>query len=443
MCVFIIFLVVRAEHIKELTHAKRDVKTTKRLVEDFTSLKTIGSQLNDVSNLRSFWEYCIQFGGPNCDPFALDPDPIIVAYWMMNKAIENGNSNSRRNWMSGVTSWGKIHFHDQTFFKHKFFQNIWKLLETRYNKNHVNPPKAPVLLKMIVDYLKLIGCVPENYGDYNVHILRVGFYILINYFSISRPFELTITDQTVDEEIQIIMTGLRWGDIKLVRHSEYTKNYLELTINWFKNQKDRSEPKIIWMSTPVCGNKKCICIYCDIIKLWRVYKTACIRYYKVIQDKARIQMDKYGKLSSLLRKQIKNCAVTAKNYVFVGKNGAIWRPEKLNELIKDLANKLNLKNPERYRGYSVKVGAVSLCRQQNLDMLKVMRYVQWSVNNLPHVVARYISYEREELQIIPFEMIHGRNIPGGHCKNLRNDKYLPIKQIWSEDIEQVLCQRFV
>eukprot|EP01084_Bolivina_argentea_P049177 90479_1 len=130
-----------------------------------------------------------------------------------------------------------------------------------------------------------------------------------------------------------------------------------------------------------------------------------------------------------MKKKLKNCAVTSQNYVFVGENGAIWRPEKLNEIVKDLAVKLKLKNQDRYRGYSIKVGAVSLCRQQDLDMLKIMRYVQWSVKSLPHVVARYICYLREELQIIPFEMIHGRNVPGKLCINKRNDKYLPIKEI--------------
>eukprot|EP01084_Bolivina_argentea_P174498 302278_1 len=163
------------------------------------SNKTIGSQLNDVSYWRQYVTYCIQFGGPDCDPFAKDPNPIIAGYWMYSKAIEQGNSNSRRGWRSGLTSWGKAHFCEQTFFKDKFFRQIWRLLETRYNKDHVVAPKSPVLLKMIVDYLKLIGCIPENYDDYSkLNVLRVGLYVILNYFSISRPYELTKTDQTID-----------------------------------------------------------------------------------------------------------------------------------------------------------------------------------------------------------------------------------------------------
>ncbi len=61
---------------------------------------------------------------------------------------------------------------------------------------------------------------------------------------------------------------------------------------------------------------------------------------------------------------------------------------------------------------------------------------------MPYVVARYINYSRPELQIILFEMIHGRNRPGNRGINKRNDYKLPIKELWSEEVEHVLFQRF-
>ncbi len=63
-------------------------------------------------------------------------------------------------------------------------------------------------------------------------------------------------------------------------------------------------------------------------------------------------------------------------------------------------------------GYSTKIGALSLGRKQQIDILKIIKYVIWSIKNVPHVSARYRRFKRKQLQTIPFEMIHGTDKQG-------------------------------
>ncbi len=43
------------------------------------------------------------------------------------------------------------------------------------------------------------------------------------------------------------------------------------------------------------------------------------------------------------KKILKNTAVKNNTYIFVGKNGTIWGPAKINEIVKDLKKVLKLK----------------------------------------------------------------------------------------------------
>ncbi len=105
------------------------------------------------------------------------------------------------------------------------------------------------------------------------------------------------------------------------------------------------------------------------------------------------------------------------NHVFVGANGSIWGPPKVNEIVKELKRVLNLK--KNLKGYSTRIGAVSFCRKQQIDILKMIKYVIWSIKSVPHVSAKYMRYKRKHLQIVPFEMIHGADKAG---KPIINDR---------------------
>ncbi len=81
---------------------------------------------------------------------------------------------------------------------------------------------------------------------------------------------------------------------------------------------------------------------------------------------------------------------------------------------------------EELSGYSTRLGAVSLCRKQEIDILKVIRYVVWSVNSLPHISTRYMKFTIDDLKILPFEMIHGKNVPGKNFPSSTVGPYPPV-----------------
>ena len=103
---------------------------------------------------------------------------------------------------------------------------------------------------------------------------------------------------------------------------------------------------------------------------------------------------------------MKNLDVKSNIYGFVCLNGAIWKPSKITDLMRDFI-KLNKLNTLDYAPYSIRIGATSLCNQQEIDLLKLLKYVAYSISNLPHVQNRYIEFTLQELRIIPFEMLHG------------------------------------
>ncbi len=107
----------------------------------------------------------------------------------------------------------------------------------------------------------------------------------------------------------------------------------------------------------------------------------------------------------------------------------------MNEIVKDLKSVLNLK--QNLKGYSTRIGAVSLCRKQQIDILKIIKYVIWSIKTVPHVSAKYMRYKRKQLQIVPFEMIHGADKVGKPIINRRNG-VLERASLWSEDLAEIL-----
>ena len=141
----------------------------------------------------------------------------------------------------------------------------------------------------------------------------------------------------------------------------------------------------------------------------------------------------YGSERNRAFKIIENCDVVDENYVFVSDEGAIWRPDKLTQIMKEFGAILKLPHPQQVVPYSLRIGATSLANQQQIEILKILRYVVWSVNHLPHVVGRYIQFTIYDLMIVPFEMIHGCNRPGFKTKDLSQTVKLPVFNPWEGD----------
>ncbi len=293
-------------------------------------------------------------------------------------------------------------------------------------------PRDPLRVKWIARYCAKRGVVPATWWTCDLFAFKECLLLILTFFSISRPFEMSFTDKTENELWEIITTGLRWGDIKMEdTHREYIESYLHMVIRWYKNQMDRSTPKDIYMAPPTCGNSGCICYQLEYVAMFDIYKKRCKQYYIGLKSK----ISKMKKLTNTAKKMLDNLEVAPNKYIFVGKKGAIWGPQKINEIVKDVKKVLGLK--EELSGYSTRLGAVSLCRKQEIDILKVIRYVVWSVNSLPHISTRYMKFTIDDLKILPFEMIHGKNVPGQKLVN-RRFGHLKKATLWSKNVEQII-----
>ncbi len=74
---------------------------------------------------------------------------------------------------------------------------------------------------------------------------------------------------------------------------------------------------------------------------------------------------------------------------------------------------------------------MSICNQQQMDMLKVLYYVAWSLESMPHVSNRYCQYQESDFAQIPFEMFHGVENDLGTRVNRRRGKL--TKYEWHKD----------
>eukprot|EP01083_Nonionella_stella_P081230 223625_1 len=350
------------------------------------------------------------------DPDARSVSPSVAIFWQYARAQRLGNCNS-------YTSWGAAL---KWFFREVLYLKRRKL-------------RLPLLLRWIVQYLDGKGVSPSTWNTVDLDTLMESLLLLLLFFSISRPSELVFTDKTEDIELEIIRTGLRWSDVSFHNQNcAYTRQYMQLTIPWYKNQVFYGEPKLIYMAPPICTDTTHHCHKMDFFMMFQVYK----RRRTALYAKRRTDFErKCKKLSTSKRqkqqKYLWNLRPDGDAFVFVYSNGKIVRPTDLASLMKKFAKEIGMKNPNAYPSYSIRIGAVSLCAAQNIDPLKLLRYVIWSIKSLPHVAGGYVSYDIPKLRIIPFEMIHGRN--GKTCIDLSGNP-LAIVSVWDNAKTHVLWE---
>ncbi len=189
----------------------------------------------------------------------------------------------------------------------------------------------------------------------------------------------------------------------------YNRRYKKILIHWYKNQEFRNEPKEIFIAPPICENKTC---HCRILDYFQIYLIILQRRKALINKLKSDALYSTKQKTKTFKKRLSNLDTNANNYIFVGSNGAIWRPSKLSLILKELISTLKIADPQFYPSYCIRIGSTSLCHLQEIDLLKLIRFVVWSVKDLPHVSNRYINFSIKQLRILPFEMIHGRNRPG-------------------------------
>ena len=179
------------------------------------------------------------------------------------------------------------------------------------------------------------------------------------------------------------------------------------------------------MHVPCCSKGTACKSNCYLLDFYSMLKILRFRRYKLFNE---LNSKQNG--TNSWRKRRDNLGIGPLNYVFVGNSGAIWRPAMIGSIVKDVININNIPEPSNYASYSVRIGATTLANLQGINLLKLMRYVVWSIKSLPHVSGRYIMFNYLELGAIPFEMIHGVNIPGKQNVDRSNGKW-KVFNLWN------------
>ncbi len=345
-----------------------------------------------------------------------------------------GSCNSYKTWSAALSWWVNSCGEKPTYALNPVYKQVHDTMLKLYLKSR--GLRLPILLIWIVKYLKHLNVTPSTWNSIPLEILTKALLLLLAFFAITRPSELLFTDSTENKMWEIITTGLRWSDITLHNMDKrYIYQYMKIKIHWFKNQEFRNEPKIIYMSPPICDDKSCHCQYMDFFAIYCILQ----KRRNLVHEQLHNKVNKISNKSrnKALLKQYRNLNVGPSDYIFVGTKGSIWRPSKLTDIINELVVVIGMKNSDKYTSYSLRIGATSLCNQQEIDILKLLKYVAWSINKLPHVSNRYVMFDPLELSMIPFEMIHGRNRPGAMNKN-NSHKPLEIFNPWDGKSCEVL-----
>ena len=423
-CNDIIYIEITQDTVLKTEIGKRHPELAKRIAIDLCLSKTIDTKVNYASLLRSWWAFNIEHG---FDPFKPRIDPQVAIFWMFDRTYRLGSCNSHKMWGGALSWWVIAHNMKPVYYENQFYINLKKAMLKRYLRSR--KVRLPIEIQWIVVWIKKLNVTPENWYTVDLDSLTKVVLLLFIYFTLSRPNELLFTDKTENVNWEIKTTGLKWCDFKFDESShDEDEWFLQLKVKWFKNQVYHGEPKIVFMGKPTCGDLNCKCVLLDFYSMIKVLHLRRTQLW----DKLKLQKGT-KKCTKTWWKRYNNLGTHSNNYVFVGKNGAIWRPSILRSMVKNLISVNNVSDPECFVPYSLRIGATTLAHMQQIDLLKVMRYVVWSVNNLPHVSGRYIMFTHLDLCTIPFEMIHGGNVIGKKNVDRSGGKW-NATNIWSNKV---------
>ncbi len=414
--------------------AQIDPIIAEELCRDEFRSRRITTKCGYVSLIKDFLRFCSARG---INDASTNISPQLAIWWMRDRVRRLGSCNSESSWsaslswlissLGGTPTYYKDHFYQRA---HKNMIELWTIpVKTR----------KPIKIHWISAFLIHLNITPETWWTCDLELLTMAFLLLIAFFGIVRPAEILFSDSTENKKWEIISTGLKWSDITPKNtNKSYHRRYLQLYIRWYKNQEFRTEPKLLNMGPPTCNHKECKCHILNFYNMFFVLKKRRQTHIKKLVQILQYTTNK--KQRSLLEKRINILDTNPSNYIFVGLNGSIWRPAKLTQVLQQLTENLSIPNPEAYPSYSVRIGASSLCHQQRIDLLKLVRYVIWSTKKFPHVSQRYIRFTVANLRIIPFEMIHGANIKGLKCTD-RSKQQLTTFELTDQKVRAVLFDK--
>ena len=271
-------------------------------------------------------------------------------------------------------------------------------------------PKAQLQVIHIVRYLKQSLKIDMNN-------LRLASYesvikalcITLTFLTISRSTELLYSDKsdrTDKEALFEFYTGLRWRDICVKERDGFTSpKTMDIRVVWFKNQPNKEIPKVIRFASACCGKDQddCVCAYFDVQRLALRAKELRMNRHN---DFTPFRKSGTGVLGS---NQIAYLGTRREDYVFVNSRGTRMGYSQISNIVRDIDKVCSVSTAKLpLTSYSIRIGATSLAHHQDVDPLKVMRFVEWQPGNVT-MHAYYINYDEFQLATIPFEMLHGAN----------------------------------
>ena len=385
-----------------------------QMQRDLSRDNRIGTKCNHISIIKDWLIFCAKTG---LDPFSLNPIPKCIIYWLYdrtNRMVKGANSID--TWLNGFNFLiyclgGRPCYRTEDFKRRK------AILIKLYSKPRT--PTLPFPLLWLIKWIKCIGVTPLTWYTCEYDDLFKVLLVLFIFFTISRPGEIYYSNKTENINWDIITTGLCWKDIT------FSGNLMTLSINWYKNQVHYNVPKLIHIVPPVCLRSDCHCRILNFPKMFIVAKARRQALFtRLLLRRAR----RGPTISNAFQKKLKYLATNPNDQVFVTKEGSVWGYTRMRNLMREIHGKIKTKRPKMYPPYTLKRGAMSLVNQQKIPLLKVIKFVNWSVKSLPHMSQTYISISIPEMAVIPYEMIHGaiRNGNRANCVDLSNQKLVPF-----------------
>ena len=320
-------------------------------------------------------------------PFSFPFDTDTVQFWIASRAEKAGSISSIRTWISSLLWIGDTCKDPSKWRDTPIFRNFTESLQKQFEQP--SDPRLPFKLKHIKTYtISLL----ETYPDYESIPLNILLKIAISqlyFFTASRPCELIYTPSNKTKQ------GLKIRHCKFKQTDSINDNYYHLKIVSYKNQRYKRVHKNLYV-----GNSRCDKTYCDCTKL---NPAQWLRLYLKKRETISKQLAEngYSDLSRKLSTKIPN------NILLVWKNGKPFITSDLREMVQEITTINEIEQPERYKSYSLRIGATTQAHLQKISHAKILKYIGWANSRLPSIEMRYIRYEIDQLKTMPFEMIHG------------------------------------
>lgn len=323
-------------------------------------------------------------------------DPKVVSYWIADRVRTLKSTASLRIWISMLKWLSELCGSNPSFQDDPFYQTLIAHIRKQYSTQ--SDDRLPFKLSDIHYFCaeRSRGSIEFLSMDRILELLIIQLY----FFTMSRPSELLFPNNICkkNEKKGLIFDDLTW-DLEEVT----------IRVRDFKNAEHRNFNKFIPIQSTKCTNRHCKCQILNPYRLLQLYiERRGQLWYSIQQRKRRIlergEHNMSTKEYQIWKNQLKNLGLSKEDKLFVDSKGRIIRVHHLTKIVQQM--KKALKYTGNYTSYSFRIGGSSHAANVEINQVKIMRYVGWSTSQLPMAAMRYIRFSKDELKLVPFEMVH-------------------------------------